>query len=126
MIYELINGEFKLKKQFDALLQKRQKKGGQSALRISRLAEETRHMYVVKIIDNVNLLNRNFKTILFGSSEISKMILEMKTLLTPIVYGGFLEFNNDTIKNVNKWIDILISETNYSINDFDKYYQTII
>ena len=127
MIYELVNGEFKLKKQFDALLQKRQKKGGQSALRISRLAEETRHMYVVKIIDNLNLLNRNCKTILFGSSEITSMILSMKTLLTPIVDGGFLEFDNGTICNVRKWIEVLNDVNNNENNcKYDGYYKTII
>ena len=125
MIYELVNGEFRLKKHFDALLQKRQKKGGQSALRISRLAEETRHMYVVKIIDNLNLLNRDCKTVLFGSAEITNMILSMKTLLTPIVDGGFLEFDNGTIKNVKKWVEIL-NNCDKCVNKFDKYYKTIV
>jgi hypothetical protein len=123
IIYEFKNGSFSLKKRFDALLQKRQKKGGQSAQRIARLAEETRHMYVVKIIDNLNLLNRDYKTVLFGSNEITKMILEMKTLLCPISYGGFLNFDRNTIKNTGIWIEYL---KNTLTSEYDLKYKQIV
>lgn len=121
IIYEFKNGKFHIKKQFDALLQKRQKKGGQSAVRIARLAEETRHMYVVKIIDNLNMLDRDCKTVLFGSSEITTMIMSMKTLLCPITYGGFLEFDTNTIKNARKWIDYLDPKNDINSLYDDKY-----
>lgn len=124
IIYEFKNGKFIVRKQFDALLQKRQKKGGQSSVRIARLAEETRHMYVVKVVDNLNLLDRDCKTILFGSNEITGMIMEMKTLLCPITYGGFLEFDSNTIKNAQKWIDCLNPE--YEDNLYDDKYKFII
>ena len=109
IIYEFKEGKFIIKKHFDALLQKRQKKGGQSALRIARLAEESRHMYVVKIVDNLNMLERGHgcKTLLFGSNEITTMIMSMKTLLCPITFGGFLDFDTNTIKNARKWIEYL-------------------
>ena len=35
-------------------LQSRQKKGGQSALRIARLAEEKRHLYLMQIVEKLN------------------------------------------------------------------------
>ena len=121
IIYEFKGGKFIVKKHFDALLQKRQKKGGQSAVRIARLAEETRHMYVVKIIDNLNLLDRNCKTVLFGSNEITTMVMSMKTLLCPITYGGFLEFDTNTIKNSRKWIDYLDTKNDTNTIYNDKY-----
>lgn len=120
IIYEFKSGKFIVKKRFDALLQKRQRKGGQSAVRIARLAEETRHMYVVKIIDNLNLLERNCKTMLFGSNEITSMIMSMKTLLCPVTYGGFLEFNTDTIKNTQKWVQYFNPDNEHNLYD-DKY-----
>lgn len=107
IIYEFLQGKFVVKKHFNALLQKRQKKGGQSALRIGRLAEESRHTYIIKVIDYVNILERDCKSVLFGSEEITSMIMTQKTLLCPLVYGGFLEFNLDTIKNTDKWIEYL-------------------
>lgn len=125
IIYEFKYGKFIIKKQFDALLQKRQKKGGQSAIRIARLAEETRHMYVIKIIDYLNRLDRDCKTLLFGSNEITTMIVDGKTLLCPVIYGGFLEFDTDTIKNARKWIDYLDTK-NDNISEYDDKYKIII
>jgi hypothetical protein len=70
-------------------------------VRIARLAEETRHIYVVKIIDYLNELDRDCKTLLYGSNEITGMILSMKTLLCPVSYKGFLKFDMNTIKNTS-------------------------
>lgn len=123
LIYKYNNGCFKIFKNITANLQKRQKKGGQSAVRIARLAEETRHKYIIKIIDYLNLLNKNDKTLLFGSNEITKMILENKTLLCNIEYKGFLEFDTKTINCTHKWCKIL-NETDE--NKYDNYYQEII
>ena len=69
LIYYYENGTFKTFKNITANLQKRQKKGGQSAIRIARLAEETRHKYVTKVVDYLNQLKRDDKTLLFGSKE---------------------------------------------------------
>lgn len=125
IIYEFKNGSFVIKKHFDALLQKRQKCGGQSAVRIARLAEETRHMYVVKIIDYLNELDRDCKTLLYGSNEITSMILSMKTLLCPLSYKGFLKFDTNTIKNTSKWVDCLNDE-NVNIHKYDDKYKLIL
>lgn len=121
LIYEFKNGKFIMKKQINALLQKRQRKGGQSAVRIARLAEETRHNYISKIIDHLNMLDRNCKSVLFGSSEITTMILSMKTLIPPVNYGGFLEFDLNTIKNTRKWIEYIDSKNDISNVHVNKY-----
>jgi peptide chain release factor subunit 1 len=50
----MISHAINLLHQFDVSLQSRQKKGGQSALRIARLAEEKRHLYVKKVVELMN------------------------------------------------------------------------
>ncbi len=101
LIYTFEGSTFKKIKQINAHLQKRQKKGGSSSARIARLAEETRHRYVIQIMDSINLIDNGW---LFGSNEITGLILEKKTDLN---YGGFLLFNHDTIKNSKMWIEYL-------------------
>lgn len=98
-------------KSINANLIKRQKKGGQSALRISRLTEESRHNYVISIIDSINLLCRDSQPWIFGSSEIVKMVFQRSELLVKLNNGGFLDFNSDTINNTNKWLQYLTTDT---------------
>jgi len=123
LIYVYRNGVFNLFKNITANLQKRQKKGGQSALRISRLAEETRHMYTKKIIDNLNKLNRDSETLLFGSKEITGMILQNKTLLQPVKNKGFLEFNIKTIIDTRKWCKYFNENDD---DEYNNYYENIL
>lgn len=118
-IYTYSNGAFTCVKRFNACLQKRQSKCGQSAQRIERLAEETRHMYVTKIIDNTNKLVG--KILLFGSDEITAMVMAAKHKTTTIKYAGFLEFDTNTIKDTRKWLEYL-TET----DDNDKIYECVL
>jgi hypothetical protein len=97
--------------------------GGQSAIRIARLAEETRHMYITKVVDYLNKLNRKDETLLFGSKEITGMIMENKTLLQPIKYKGFLEFNTKTINDTKKWCDYF---NEIKEDEYNKYYENIL
>lgn len=122
IIYTLDKGVFKKLYQFDALLQKRQHKGGQSAQRIARLAEETRHKYVTKVIDKLNHINNN-NNYLLGSDEITNMICNHKYLLKQITHCGFLEFNNRTILNTKNWIQLFKDHQNN--NNFDNIYKLI-
>lgn len=106
MIYSFEGGTFTRKKHLSANLQKRQRKGGMSSLRIARLAEESRHNYVVHAIDYLNqLVTKN--NWIFGSNEIVGMITSNKTLLTPLKNGGFLDFNAQTIKDQRKFLGYL-------------------
>jgi hypothetical protein len=120
------NGSFQKKKQITGNLQKRQRKGGQSALRIARLAEESRHTYIVKIIDELNSLRtekNDENNWIFGSTEILNMILTNKTRLLKVNNGSFLEFDNRTINDTQKWLKYL------DLNDKNKYdiqYEQII
>lgn len=115
-------------KSLNANLIKRQRKGGQSAVRFSRLAEESRHEYVIRVIDSINGLCRGeidsscclSPCYLFGSKEITKMILERSELLVKVVNCGFLDFNDDTIKNTNTWLNYLKKKTNSNDNAIEE------
>lgn len=121
IIYEFSNGLFVMKKRINANLQKRQKKGGQSAQRIARLAEETRDVYVTKVTDFLNSMNREQRFIIYGSSEIKKMIIE-KPKHIKLEDGGFLDFNIRTIhRDIETYINAL-----KGVKKYDKYYDEVI
>lgn len=114
MIYEY-DGEFKKKKHINANLVKRHKKGGQSSVRFSRLAEESRFGYVSNILDNINLIMTKTNWI-FGSSEILSMLFERKNeFKINLTNGGFTDFNSETIKNTIFWLKYLknVVDDNY-------------
>jgi len=95
-------------KSINGNLVKRHKKGGQSALRFSRLAEESRQEYVTHIIDYINKLCRIENNCwIFGSREIVSMVIDRNDLLVDIKNGEFLDFNDDTINNTREWITYL-------------------
>jgi hypothetical protein len=116
-------GIFKKIKQINGNLIKRHKKGGQSALRFSRLAEESRQTYTTHVIDYVNKLDKQ-NIYIFGSQEIVEMIIEKKSSKNQITNGGHIEFNSDTIKDTKKWIGLLTNSSN--LNLFDNKYEQII
>ncbi len=116
-------GIFKKIKQINGNLIKRHKKGGQSALRFSRLAEESRQTYTTHVIDYINALN-NTNIYIFGSQEIVEMIVEKKSSKNQIINGGFIEFNSDTIKDTKRWIGLLSNKSN--LNLFDNKYEEIV
>jgi hypothetical protein len=101
-IYKYESGKFKCIKRIQGLLQKRQKKGGQSAQRIGRLAEETRHIYITRIKEH---LPRDCKIFVFGSKEICESFSSTNAV-TP-KYMGYLDFNCDTILNTRYWCEFL-------------------
>jgi len=106
MIYSFEGGAFRRTKHITANLQKRQRKGGMSSLRIARLAEESRHGYVVHVVDYLNLLQTENNWI-FGSEEIVGLIVSNRTLLTHLKHGGFLDFNSNTINDQKKFLAFL-------------------
>jgi hypothetical protein len=107
-IYKFDNTFIKLKS-INANLIKKQRKGGQSALRFSRLAKESKHEYIIHVIDHINSLCRdqNLPCYIFGSKELIKMILDRNELLVKLNNGGFLNFNEDTINESDKWLNYL-------------------
>lgn len=83
----------KLISKMNVSLQSRQKKGGQSAVRIARLAEERRYLYVKQIVEKINEVYLEVKKLVIaGPSEMKTNIVEcelldyrIKTLLLPVV-----------------------------------------
>ncbi len=64
-------------------LQSRQKKGGQSAVRIARIAEEKRHIYLKQIVEKLNdcFLTTPVKAIVVaGPSEMKNLVCECELL----------------------------------------------
>lgn len=116
-------GTFKKIKQINGNLVKRHKKGGQSALRFSRLAEESRQTYTTHVIDYVNTLDSP-NIYIFGSQEIVQMIVEKKSSKNSIINGGHIEFDSNTIKDTKRWIGLLSNKSN--LNLFDSKYEQII
>lgn len=75
IIYQF-NGQWKKIKTINANLIKRQKKGGQSSVRFSRLAEESRAHYITHVVDVINQsIMSNQNNYVFGSREIKNMLL---------------------------------------------------
>lgn len=120
IIYEFNEGMFNVHRRINADLQKRQKKGGQSALRIARLAEQSRDRYVTRVVDTINNMDRNLNMIIYGSVEIKKMIIE-KPKHVMLKDGGFLNFDVKTIhKNMEYYIGALQNKPEY-----DHYYKKV-
>jgi hypothetical protein len=119
-LYKFENKFIKMKT-IDGNLISRQRKGGQSALRFSRLAEESRLVYIGRIVDSINMMCRGEKIVpiyIFGSKEILKMIFERKDLLVKLYDGGFLDFDNNTINNSNLWSSYL-NQVNHDNMDME-------
>lgn len=122
IIYEYKN-EFIKKKHITANLIKRHKKGGQSQLRFSRLADESRVHYVSYVIDYLNKISTKNNWI-FGSDEILNMIMDKKNeLYIQLKRGGFYEFDSSSINNTRQWLKYL---TEQDLNSSDKIYEQII
>lgn len=99
LIYQF-NGSWKRVKHFDALLIKRQRKGGQSSVRFARLAEESRIHYISHIVDEINKLEGD-NWYVFGGEEMKTMLLESAQLKPKIKTDSLYHtFNKDTIKDV--------------------------
>ena len=99
IIYQF-NGIWTRLKYFDALLVKRQRKGGQSSVRFSRLAEESRMHYITHIVDEVNAFITDTKSInyVFGGEELKNMFLSNSDLKPKFKTESLYHtFNRDTI-----------------------------
>jgi len=99
LIYKY-DGKFKKIKTLNANLIKRQSKGGQSSVRFSRLAEESRHHYIVAVSDYLNKTINTDINWLFGSNELKNMLLNYNSLKIKFRTDTmFFTFNDITINN---------------------------
>jgi len=99
IIYQF-NGQWKKLKTINANLIKRQKKGGQSSVRFSRLAEESRTHYITHVVDTINqLIMPNQNNYVFGSREIKNMLLDSSELKIKFKTDDMYHvFTSDTIQ----------------------------
>jgi len=129
LCYQFMRGQFVKLFGINGNLTKSHKKGGYSANRFARLAEESRHAYIVRIADRLkdldNLPGLSEKIWIFGSEEIVQMFLTYWTQQmshVKISHGGFLNFNSNTIANNQYWIDFLSKPSDMA---HDIYYKEI-
>jgi len=118
--YQFKQGQFVKIFGLNGNLIKRHNKGGYSANRFARIAEESRHLYVVRICDRLNKFknefdNRELNIHIFGSDEIVEMVVKQSPV--KLINGGFLNFNSNTIGNTKYWMELLTKsvEKNYDI-----------
>lgn len=119
--YQFIYGQFVKIFNLNSNLVKRHKCGGYSANRYARIAEESRHSYIIRICDKIKELNSKENNWLFGSEEIVDMILKQTHI--KLNNGGFSDFNSNTILNSRYWIEVLTRKTD---DCYDTQYKEII
>lgn len=126
-IYSYDNN-FKLIDKLNGNLIKRQRNGGQSSVRFSRLAEESRHNYILRIVDKVNKYCKNGKKIIvLGSRELKGDLMDCKDVT---VFGNdkscssqpkgvkletidkFYEIGNNFINENKKELELLLNKSN--------------
>lgn len=121
--YQFKHGQFVKIFGLNGNLIKRHNKGGYSANRFARIAEESRHTYVIRICDRLKELSLNGeeKIWIYGSVEIVEMIL--KTSSIKLFSGGFLNFNSNTIANTKYWLEVLAKSQE---KNYDSIYKEIL
>lgn len=112
-----------------ALLVKRQRKGGQSSVRFSRLAEESRLHYVTDVYDKISVLNdeKKIPLIIDGSRELAQdLFVKIPTAcLTSnftVYEDGILRRNIKVLSDlVTKIYDTTEEKIQKIVEDFKRY-----
>lgn len=122
LIYEY-SGCWKKLKSINANLIKRHSKGGQSSVRFSRLAEESRLHYVTHCIDYINILCNPLNSFIYGSIELKSQLLEHFTLKIKLkTENKYHDFNQNTIRD--KYFEEII-QSNLKLSNDDTYQKII-
>ena len=106
-------GAFEQYMRFDSRIGKKHSKGGQSALRFSRIADNEREKYVITLIELINKLSKHSNWI-FGSQDIINDIFQRKNqIIVNLSNGGFLNFDKTTISDTRRFIQYMKNEEVY-------------
>lgn len=93
------DGQFHKVQTIPALIAKRHKKGGQSSVRFSRLAEESRVSYVERVVEYLNSLTSSINWI-FGGQELKGQVLHSSNLKIDLqTEDSYHTFTADTIRD---------------------------
>lgn len=107
-------------KSLNGNLIKRHNKGGQSSVRFSRLAEESRHHYIVYCADYIRKLipcqSSNTRVHIFGSDELKTKLISYPGLKDYKLQTAqvFYSFTDDTIKD--KYFNDLFAKSDFAGN----------
>lgn len=141
LIYKY-NGLWTKIKHMNALLVKRQNKGGQSSIRFARIAEESRMHYITNVVDSVNtIVNEKSINYVFGGEELKNMFLsnpnmkykfnteskyftfDKNTIYDPYFSQLASQTNNDDeIKKSSEIINLLETEPDYLLFSMDEIF----
>lgn len=124
LCYQFKEGQFKKLFGINGNLIKRHKKGGYSANRYARIAEESRHNYIVRIVDKIKEIQdiqNEENNWIYGSEEI--IINIIKQCPCKLKKGGFLTFDSRTIFNNSQWLNLLMKSQE---KNYDKEYKEIL
>jgi hypothetical protein len=109
IIYKFNGGTGKFEKflRFDSRIGQKHKKGGQSSVRMGRIADGEREKYCIAIIEHVNKLGKDGNWI-FGSQDIIDDIFQRKNQITSnLNNGGYISFDIDTISDTKRWVSYM-------------------
>ena len=113
IIYKFNAGVFEQHMRFDSRIGKKHSKGGQSALRFSRIADNEREKYIITLIELINKLSKQGNWI-FGSQDIIDDIYQRKNqIVVNLNNGGFLNFDKTTINDTRRFIQYMKNEEVY-------------
>lgn len=123
MGYEFKSGKFQKIFGLQGNLVKRHNKGGYSANRFARIAEESRYLYVVRINNRLRETKNKENVWIFCSDEITGLVIKQSPI--KLNNGGYINFNSRTISNTKHWLEILSKSKSNEI-DYDKNYKEIL
>lgn len=89
------------KMSINGLLIKKQKKGGQSSVRFSRLSEESRHNYCVKIKDNILASKQIAVIIVSQAEELTKKLVKIVSDANKNILLTIKKISKQDIKSID-------------------------
>lgn len=111
MAYQFVRGEFVKIFGLNGNLVKRHNKGGYSANRFARIAEESRHLYVVRICDRLKDLVVNQETLTSKSSSKSSSTSTFTSTFTSIPIIQNNETSNNWIFGSEEIIQMILKQS---------------
>lgn len=113
--FYIINSDVRLVYKMNVSLQSRQKKGGQSAVRIARLAEERRFLYVKQVVEKMNEIYLNVKSLVVaGPAEMKNHVCDCDLLdyrIKPLIIHKMTIDTVDT-STIHKIMDMDLFKSN--------------
>lgn len=119
-VYLVQGSKIESKKAREVSLQKRQKKGGQSAVRIARLAEERRLLYTRHVVEQIETLVSEFNPkdiFMLGAREAVSDVIRNTTLAARIIRLHDTIYDGSTIHKLVAENRLLVTPKKSVVNE---------